>query len=637
MNILIVGNILKDVYLRLDTRTEDFELDKHNVSWLDLSFDASEHHFFNRFSSFGGVVVSLEVLTKLGMTATVCGSDFAFGDDGPVATAPAEVYRYILTQDDNVSYLVPSAFRPTNFVPPAGLVDYIYVDRSAYINEQTATEIADYLKANPSAKLIYYARELETPTAKMLAPMATLVFYENNRVNAELLDAPVKNGNEGEEGLFRILEDLHISLEKLVMISERDLTYGDITMPISIERIDQLTHLSAYSIASATILGSFLLGETVENSLKMAKANVENATLNATLGLEELKNLASNMQPSDNLELIAANLVVKPKGILAADESGGSIAKKFAQLNIPDTFENRHAYRNIFFTTPDLEKYINGVILFDETARDYADNGQSYVDYLTAKRIIPGVKVDQGLAPLVDIVPGHPYLEETYTKGLDGLSDRLKEYYQMGLRFAKWRVAFGVTLSDGGDVITPTRQAVVENCRILAEYAKKCQFAGLVPIVEPEVMYDGNYSIEKCAEITGGVLDELFRQLAQAGVNLRACLLKCNMVLAGKQYDVQSTPEEVGRTTAEVLKNHVPAELAGVVFLSGGQTPEQATANLLAVQQNGPFPWPVTFSFARALQDPALFAWEGNNENIEKARQAFGRRLAENQGVGITD
>ena len=213
------------------------------------------------------------------------------------------------------------------------------------------------------------------------------------------------------------------------------------------------------------------------------------------------------------------------------------------------------------------------------------------------------------------------------------MKERLREYYQMGLRFAKWRAAFDITLDENSNIITPTDHCINENCRILAEYAKDCQSAGLIPIVEPEVVYDGNYTIEQNASITGKILDRLIRELKSHKVNLKACVIKCNMVLAGKQQETQSTPEEVGKATAKTLKDHLPPEIAGVVFLSGGQTPKQATDNLAAIVNNGPFPWPLTFSFARALQDPALYAWEGNNDNLEKARQAFLDRLIQNSKV----
>ncbi|MBR2993798.1 fructose-bisphosphate aldolase class I [Candidatus Saccharibacteria bacterium] len=599
MNVLVVGNVLKDVYLNLDPRTETFEADKYNTKWLDIGFNTSEHHFFNRNASLGGAAISLEVLQKMGLSATISDSDLQLTNDGFTSSSPAGTYRYILIADDQVSYFAPTNYNFTTFISPTRPIDYLYIDRSAELNSATTAKITAFLDTSPNTKLVLYARTLDNSNFTKLIPRADLIFLENN----EKID--------------------NVNPAKLIHISEHKLSYLDITEKISIDRIDILTHLSAYSIAAATVLGSFILGNSVEDGFTLARINIENSRLNSVLPLDEMIDIAEHTNPSDNLELIAANLVLKPKGILAADESGGSIKKKFAQLNIPDTYDNRRNYRNLFFTTKDLEKYVNGVILFDETARQLADNSQNYVDFLTTRQIIPGIKVDQGLKKL-------DHSLETYTAGLDDLDDRLKEYYLMGLRFAKWRAAFEIRLSTSGNLLTPTTYAIDENCRILAEYAKKCQSAGLVPIVEPEVVYDGYYSIDQNAEITGQILDRLFTELNNFGVNLRACILKVNMVLAGKNYETPSTPAEVGQKTAEVLKNHVPANLAGVVFLSGGQTVEQATDNLAAIIKNGPFPWPVTFSFARALQDPALYAWAGNNENADHARQAFLDRLIAN-------
>ena len=602
MNILIVGNILKDVYLNLDARTEKFETDKYNVKWLDLAFNASEHHFFHRESSYGGAAVTLEVLQKLGLDATISDSDLNFKNEENKDNLAA-THRYILIADSKVTYLAPSKFTPTTFNAPDTPVDYLYLDRSAEITAHTADQITDFLQKSPSTKLIIYARNFHNHYFNQLLSQAELIF-------TEISTAP---------------ELQNLNPAKIVHLSEDKLEYANITEQISASRIDMLTHLSLYSIASATILGSFVLGYSVENSLKFARLNLEKSKLNSVLTLEELKELVTHTTTKNSLELIAKNLVLRPKGILAADESGGSIHKKFEQLNIPDTFDNRRDYRNLFFTTPNLAKYVNGVILFDETAHQQADNGQNFVDFLTSKRIIPGIKVDQGLEKFQES-------EETYTKGLIGLEKRLPEYYQMGLRFAKWRAAFEIR-TDNGKILTPSDYAIKENCQLLAEYAKACQTAGLVPIVEPELVYDGNYTIDQSAIITTKILDTLFAELDNQGVNLKACILKTNMVLAGKQYKNQSTPEEIGTKTAEVLKNHVPADLAGVVFLSGGQTPEQATDNLATIIKHGPYPWPVTFSFARALQDPALFAWKGNNEYAEKARQAFLDRLIANTEV----
>lgn len=602
MHILIVGNILKDVYLNLDSRTETFETDKNGTKWLDFSFNAKSHHFFSRHSGFGGASVTLEVLQNLSLNASI--SNFNTPDTHQTAVA----YRYILTSEDNVSYLTPTTSPQTPFIAPDTPVDYIFVDRSANLSQSSSAKISAFLDQQKDTKLILYLKDYSNPYANTLVSRADMVFSENNREKAEFSQALPSN--------LPVLD-----YDTTAYLSENAISFKNITEPISIDRIDKLTHLSAYSIAAATILGSFLLGKSIEDSLRLAAINVENSTLNSTLSLSELEALL--VQPRTDLTLIAATLMSSGKGILAADESGGSIKKKFEQLDIPDTFEHRHAYRNIFFTTPNIEDYLSGVILFDETARDFADTGEAIPDFLISHRIAPGIKVDQGLANFENST-------ETYTKGLADLPERLRKYHEMGLVFAKWRAAFSLTLDENGAVLTPTEHAITENCRILAEYARDCQSAGLVPIVEPEVVYDGYYPIEKNAFVTGKILDCLIAELKNFGVNLGACIIKCNMVLAGKQFDIQSTPEEVGAVTSEVLKSHVPPEIAGIVFLSGGQTPEQATANLAAVIQNGPFPWPITFSFARALQDPALYAWAGDDRNTEKARQAFLDRLIAN-------
>ena len=607
MNILIVGNILKDVYLSVDSRTENLETDKNGTKWLNVGFDASDHHFFYRVSSFGGATVSLEVLQNFGFSTEISGSNFNFDDP---AKPTVSTYRYILTSEDSVSYLTPSNPPSADFVMPGILPDYLYIDRSANLNETTANKILTFLENNPSVKLILYLKDQNNPVYTSLSSKAALIFTENY-LNSTKFSTD-----------FSTSDSPNLPYDKTVYLSDHDLTFQNITTPISVERIDKLTHLSLYSIAAATILSCFLKGRSIEDSLRFAKLNVENSNLNSTLSVSELDSLFAT--PDESLELIAATLMAPKKGILAADESGGSIKKKFDQLNIQDTFTNRHDYRNIFFTTKNIENYLSGIILFDETARDHMDTDESIPDFLISHCIMPGIKVDEGLENFENS-------SETFTKGLDTLPKRLREYRQMGLRFAKWRAAFNLTLDESGNIKTPTVHAITENCKILAEYARDCQSAGLVPIVEPEVVYDGYYSIEQNATATSKILDTIISELKNFGVNLSACIIKCNMILAGKQYDNQSTPEEVGISTASVLKDHVPSEIAGIVFLSGGQTPEQATANLDAVLKNGPFPWPITFSFARALQDPALHAWSGNNENIEKARQAFLDRLIENQ------
>lgn len=674
MNILVVGNLLKDVYLNLDFRTEKLERDQKNHEWLDLCFDASSHHFFHRESSFGGAAVSLEVLQKLGLDAKISGSRLDFSSDDRLV--PASAYRYVLTSETGVSYLTPTEPAPTVFKAPAEAVDYLFIDRSAMLSAPVINQILAYLDLSPETKLVFYLKNPENsqnPDLKPLIQRASLIFAERESQNSRLVatgsnpnsrpvaadsapnSRPAQTSSSADStpvnsAISDALETPNLDPAKTIFLSEQLLTYQNLSELLHPDRLDTQTHLSFYSILSATVLGCFLLGFSVEDSLKFAHLNAENSRLNAVCPLEKLHQLAADATEDENLELIAKNLVLKPRGILAADESGGSIHKKFESLNIPDTYDSRRDYRNLFFTTDGLENYINGVILFDETARQLADNGQNFVDFLISKRLIPGIKVDQGLEKFADSLPqelselslveNSVQPDETWTKGLIGLDTRLAEYYQLGLRFAKWRAAFNVRPAENvpdatnalnsNRIETPTPSAIKINCLILAKYAKKCQNHGIVPIVEPELVYDGNYSLAETAELTGKILDCLFKQLADKKVHLRACILKVNMCLAGKQWPAPSTPEEVGRTTAEVLKTHVPAELAGVVFLSGGQTVEQATANLAAVKKNGPFPWPVTFSFARALQDPALYAWAGNNANADAARAAFKARLEAN-------
>ena len=252
--------------------------------------------------------------------------------------------------------------------------------------------------------------------------------------------------------------------------------------------------------------------------------------------------------------------------------------------------------------------------------------GQPYPDYLISRRIIPGVKVDQGLEKIVGS-------EETFTRGLDDLPERLREYYEMGLRFAKWRAVFEIRVRGDGTLLTPTDEAIEGNSRIMAEFARTAQSAGLVPVVEPEVLFRGNYTIEQNKIATSKILRILFANLYDYGVDLRACILKIHMIQAGELARRQSTVKEVSETTSAILKKYVPEELAGVVFLSGGQTPERTTVNLEAILKNGPYPWPVSFSFARALQDPALYAWRGRDDREEVAQKAFMKRLMANKKV----
>jgi fructose-bisphosphate aldolase class I len=322
-----------------------------------------------------------------------------------------------------------------------------------------------------------------------------------------------------------------------------------------------------------------------------------------------------------DLESTARALVADNKGILAADESGGTIKKRFDSIGVESTEENRRAYRDLLFTTEGAEEYISGVILFDETIRQSSADGTPFPKLLEQRGIIPGIKVDKGVKPLANASG------ETITEGLDGLRERFEEYRELGARFAKWRATYSIA---GG---TPSEYCVWTNAHALARYAALSQEAGLVPIVEPEVLMDGDHSIERSFEVTSRVLHAVFTELRDQRVHFEGMLLKPNMVLSGYGAQEQASHDEVAEWTVRCFRRHVPAAVPGIVFLSGGQSDEDATANLNALNARGPHPWELSFSYGRALQAPALKAWGGDPGNVEAAKKAFYRRAKFNSAA----
>jgi fructose-bisphosphate aldolase class I len=314
---------------------------------------------------------------------------------------------------------------------------------------------------------------------------------------------------------------------------------------------------------------------------------------------------------SSDLEAVATAMVAKDKGLLAADESNATIAKRLAKIGCESTEEHRRSYRELLFTTPGIAQWISGVILYDETIRQKTRDGVAFPDYLAKLGIIPGIKVDTGAKPLAGF-PG-----ETITEGLDGLRERLIEYYKLGARFAKWRAVIDI-----GDGI-PTRFAIEANAHALARYAALCQEQNIVPIVEPEVLMDGAHTQERCEAVTDQVLAEVFTQLGRHRIHLEGMILKPNMVISGKQSQTQATPEQVASATVRCLKRHVPAAVPGIMFLSGGQTPAQAALHLSLMNRLGPLPWQLSFSYGRALQDAALTTWGGKPANFVAGQKEF--------------
>jgi len=310
----------------------------------------------------------------------------------------------------------------------------------------------------------------------------------------------------------------------------------------------------------------------------------------------------------------AKALVAEGKGILAADESTGTIKKRLDSIGVESTEENRRAYRELLFTTEGVEEFISGVILYDETIRQSSSDGTPFPKLLTSKGIIPGIKVDTGAKPLA-LAEG-----ETVTEGLDGLRDRLAEYRELGARFAKWRATYSI------DESKPSEYCIWVNAHALARYAALVQEAGLVPIVEPEVLMDGDHDLHTSAKTTGRVLNAVYTELHDQRLDLYGTLLKPNMVLSGYDALNRAGVDEVAEASLDEYDRHVPAAVPGIVFLSGGQSDEDATAHLNAMNAGGPHPWQLSFSYGRALQAPALKAWLGKEEKVDAAQRAYYHR-----------
>jgi fructose-bisphosphate aldolase class I len=320
----------------------------------------------------------------------------------------------------------------------------------------------------------------------------------------------------------------------------------------------------------------------------------------------------------DAMRETARELVAPGKGILAADESTGTITKRFDQIGVESTEGNRRAYRQMLFTTQGVGDHISGAILYDETIRQATDQGTPFTEVLEKAGVIPGIKVDTGAKPLAF------FQGETVTEGLDGLRERLAEYLELGARFAKWRATYMV-----GET-TPTEFAVLANGHAMARYAALCQEAGIVPIVEPEVLMDGDHDIGACETATGRALEVLYTQLLQHRVDLSGTLLKVNMVLPGKGSADQVDDATIADATLRTLTAYVPTDVPGVVFLSGGMSDEEATSRLNEMNRRGEAPWELSFSYGRALQQPSLKAWGGNEDNVEAAQAALAHRARMN-------
>jgi fructose-bisphosphate aldolase class I len=325
------------------------------------------------------------------------------------------------------------------------------------------------------------------------------------------------------------------------------------------------------------------------------------------------------MKKNTKLYETAAALLASGKGILAADESDATAEKRLSMVHLPNTPENRRAWREAMLSAPGLEEYVSGVIFYDSTIRDETSDGVPFADLLIARGIVPGIKVDLGVKDL------QGFKGEVVTQGLDNLDKRFEEYYEMGARFAKWR--WVITIDEDE---LPTDQSLKINALMMTRYAQLAQEAGIVPIVEPEVIFEGDHSLAKAEMVTTRTLQILFQTLMEYQVDLSGLILKSSMVLAGSKYPEQSTAEQVANATLRTFHMSVPHEVAGIVFLSGGQSPKRSTENLNAIGKMGQQPWPITYSFSRAIEEPMLLTWGGKPENVAESQRVIVEVCKEN-------
>lgn len=607
--ILIIGNVLKDVYLKLDEQKNTFEIDENGINWLELAFNGGAHSFFRRTSVYGGAAVSLAILNQFGINASIMNSrtemtagEITWSDD------PSD-YRYIFSYKGGVTYFVPSTRKATDWSMPSSMRDtpeWLLIDRSTTISAKLVDEVKNFLKFSPSTKLAVHAEKHTTPAGQRLMEMADLLFVE---------DEPPVHTDE------KIVDQIEVdkpNTQLVCHITPRKIYFGEAEESWSLDRTDMMTHLTVYSTIVATVLATIVVGGTPADALLLAKLNAEHATLEGALSAEKLRGLAKEeTKKRENLKLIAQSLMESGKGVLAIDESAKSLGKRFEKFGIRNSAETRKKFYELMVTTPRVKDTISGVILSEETAKMKIGNGQKVLEYVTGHGMIAGIKADKGLMEMTGS-------DEVHTLGRDDVAERLRGYYKDGFRFAKWRAAFKI----GKD--KPGFFAVRENTEELATFAKECQLAGLVPVVEVDVLADGEYTIEKDAEVTARVLGAMFGKLAERRVALSGCIVKCSMVRAGLEAEEQAAPEAVGMATAAILRHAVPRYVAGVLLLSGGMESKVATKNLTAVMHNSPFPWPVSFAFSRALEEPVLATWKGDDAQVKAAQAALERHLLAN-------
>lgn len=625
-SILSIGYATKDSFLEIKPEEGVFEDENHQFH-LDLTFDDSSLEYNKQAGVYGGIILSDKIFRSAHLKSFSSVNPQGFANFSPENIKTEFIQRYIVAYQSK-SFVLNSSARGLKWEDPFYVPGIVYVNGSGFSADYLAG-FERYLEQNKSTKIIFNLNDFEQDLSEKLLSRAELVFI--NLAKPVSVDLDMTN----VDSVVDSLANLGVNHAVLFDGDKVFVSY----MGSLVEAKTDFTLNSFYqkAIFRAAYTAEFFDKSNLEENLRTALVIAENSGFNDPVkpliagqilarseGEYQVDFLRKSLDFTEKLHKTAAELVERPKGIFAADESGGNIHKKFTEAKIEDIEENRRRYREMFFTTPDIENYLSGVILFEETVDQNLGDGRNFVEYLKSRNMLVGVKLDGGLAPF------EGFKGETITKGLDVLDEKLASYAEKGIDFAKWRVAFDISAETEEGRKLPTNAAIAANVQILARYAKSCQTHGIVPIVEPEVVYDGVHSLDECKLATKRILHALFEELKLFDVDLAGTILKTNMVLSGKQNAHHSSPQEVAEYTAEALRATVPEELAGIVFLSGGQTVHQATDNLQAITNLGPYPWGVTYSYARALQMPALKAWSGKDENLRQAQLVFLERVAAN-------
>lgn len=601
MHVLIVGNIIKDTYLEFEPKL--FEVGKEDRAYLEMELDEEPLHFKSEKNILSGACIIEEIIQNFHLSGQVQKTKSHYDVD----------HRFLIKCKDKVKYLTSEYCKKTQFYAPERVPDWIFIDRSARLDVSTIKKIITYLESHKNNHLAFFAKQKISDILLKSDDLDAQNYLKNLLSYTELIFLS-GTSKEDTNQIFHNIKFKQVEKPLLFQITPESLSYGENLTTFDLKTQDFLTHLSIYSIVAGTIFAALISGWNLGRAIKLAKLNLENAKIGRTLDLNNLyKKLKKTLNREKELQLIAESLTADQKGILAIDESKKTIRHKLRKFKVIDTKQNQEAWRELLVTTPKLANFINGVILSQETIEQKLANNESVPSFLIRHGILAGVKADLGLEK------DARFKNNFRTLGLEDLNARLTSYFEQGLRFVKWRTVFNTEEKN-----KIPHEIINQNIDDLCSYAQKAVKNNLIPIMEPEVLR-GEMDISQYFDNTKSVLSYLFHKLEETGIDIGCCILKINMI-----YSIENNPLETGRMTMQLISEVVPERIGGIVFLSGGQSPVSATENLAEIIRENNNRYRLSFSFGRAIQDPALAIWNGEPKNTDLARQKLYERLEAN-------